>query len=285
MRLFKAKFYPYHTLMSQGQGIEAYPYLRYPNGDKRMYCVSPIHGRSYLIKHNDKGRYVISKGNGLSYTQLSLLNTKEMGDDTLGMLLREDAVRDYILGNEIAMLGIRTNKMEYVLELDHEIHLITDHVLKPVLLQYTVECPYRICDAPFMDAFLIWKQVKKWEAFNEQGVNDGYLIAANVLIRNLRTMHNNGILHNAIHCQNYTWALELLDFEISCSPKYPFDNVDDQRHVKDLFPREIIQTYEIINYIAGVLNEEIDYKKVDNMFLDYGFNLCAFDVNMEKTKL
>ena len=76
--------------------------------------------------------------------------------------------------------------------------------------------------------------------------------------------------------------MELLDFEISCSPKYPYDNVDDQRHVKDLFPREIIQTYEIINYIAGVLNEEIDYKKVDNMFLDYGFNLCAFDVNMGK---
>lgn len=169
--------------MSIGQDVEAYPYLRHPNGDKLMYCVSPIHGRSYLIKQNDKGRFVISKGNGLSYTQFSLLNTKEMGDDTWGILLRKDAIRDFTLGNEVASLGIKTNKMEYVLELDHEIQLTTGHVLKLVLLQYNVECPYRISDAPFMDASQIWKQVMKWGKNSDNRYEDAYLIAATVLIR------------------------------------------------------------------------------------------------------
>ncbi|MBQ8485433.1 MAG: hypothetical protein IJ534_04750 [Bacteroidaceae bacterium] len=276
MRLFKAKSYPYRTLMSIDQDVEAYPYLRHPNGDKRMYCVSPIHGRSYLIKQNDKGRFVISKGNGLSYTQFSLLNTKEMGDDTWGILLRKDAIRDFTLGNEVASLGIKTNKMEYVLELDHEIQLTTGHVLKPVLLQYNVECPYRISDAPFMDASQIWKQVMKWGKNSDNRYEDAYLIAATVLIRNLRILHDNEILHNAIHMQNYTWALELLDFELACSPSHPYDMADDQRHVKDLFHREIIQTYEIINYIACILQESIDFKKVDNLFKDFGFDLSIY---------
>ena len=104
------------------------------------------------------------------------------------------------------------------------------------------------------------------------------MIAANVLIRNLRIMHDNNILHNAIHEQNYTWALELLDFELACSPAHPYSSEDDIRHVKDLFPREILQTYVIINYIAAVLHEEIDFKKVDNLFAEYGFDIGQYEI-------
>ena len=106
------------------------------------------------------------------------------------------------------------------------------------------------------------------------------MIAANVLIHNLRILHDNNILHNAIHEQNYTWALELLDFELACSPNHPYTKEDDQRHAKDLFAREIIQTYVIINYIAGVLREEPDFKAIDSLFKEFGFDLKQYAVNI-----
>lgn len=104
------------------------------------------------------------------------------------------------------------------------------------------------------------------------------MIAANVLIRNLRVLHDHDILHNAISEQNYTWALELLDFELACSPAHPYTSEDDMRHVKDLFPREIMQTYVVINYIAGVLRENIDFVEIDKLFAEYGFDLKQYVV-------
>lgn len=240
-----------------------------------MYALSPLHGRSFVVGRLDNGRYVVSKGNGLSYTPYTFLNSREFGDDTWGLLLKQDAERDFLLGQEIASLGIKTNHMEYVIELQTELDLGNGTVLKPVLLQYDVECPYRICDAAFMSREQIEAEVEKWEAMNDRGYKERYLIAANVLVRNLRILHDHGILHNAIHEQNYTWALELLDFELACSPAHPYTSADDMRHVKDLFPREIIYTYVIINYIAGVLREPMDHRKVEQIFNDYGFDLAA----------
>ena len=243
-----------------------------------MYCLSPIHGRSFVVDRLDNGRYVVSKGNGLSYSQYSLLNTRQFGDDTLGLLLRKDAERDFMLGQEIEALGIKTNHMEYVLELQTEVTLPTGHTMKPVLLQYDVECPWRISDAPFMTHEQIREEVHKWEKLNDKGYEEDHIIAANVLIRNLRILHDKNILHNAIHEQNYTWALELLDFEIACSPVHPYSREDDRRHVKDLFPREILQTYVIINYIAAVLHEKINFQRVDNLFAEYGFDIKQYEI-------
>lgn len=267
------------SLLKKGETQERfYPYIRDYEGDLEMVCLSPHHGRSFVVDRMDNGRYIVSKGNGLSYTQQILLNTGEFGDDTLGLLLRKDAERDFIMGQEIESLGIKTNHMEYVLELEREIHLPNEHIIKPVLLQYDVECPYRICDAPFMTPKQIQSEVNKWERMNDKGVDQAYLIAANVLIRNLRILHDNEILHNAIHEQNYTWALELLDFELACSPAHPYERENDQRHVKSLFPREVLQTYVIINYIAGVLREDIDYAIVDALFAEYGFDIQRYAV-------
>ena len=246
-----------------------------------MYCPSPLHGRSYVVGRTDSGRFVISKGNGLSYTQHTFLHTGEFFDGTWGLLLRQDAERDFIMGQEIGALGIKTNHMEYVLELDMEITLPNGHKVKPCLLQYNVECPYRICDAAFMSQEEIRTEVAKWEKLNERGYEKAHLIAANVLIRNLRVLHDHDILHNAISEQNYTWALELLDFELACSPAHPYTKEDDMRHVKDLFPREILQTYVIINYIAGVLREEMDFAEVDALFAEYGFDLKQFVVSLK----
>ncbi len=273
---FPAKSVNYEVVCESATAGVAYPYLRHPNGDKNMVCISPLHGRSFIVDIKRDMRCVVSKGNGLSYTQYQWLNTHEMGDDTWGLLLKKDAIRDFNLGNEVASLGIKTNKMEYVLELDEKITLANGHQLKPFLLQYIVECPYRICDVPFMENKQIADEVNKWRNLNDRGYNSSHMIAANVLIRNLRIMHDHDILHNAIHSQNYTWALELLDFELACSPRYPYDSEDDRRHAKDYLPREIVQTYEIINYIAWCLRERIDYMVVDALFKDYGFDLSEY---------
>lgn len=281
MKVFFAD-YPYRILLSKEKcPIAHYPYLRNKNGDKEMYCLSPLHGRSFVVRKTDEGRYIISKGNGLGYSQFMLLDTGEFGNDTWGLLLRQDAERDFILGQEIEALGIKTNHMEYVLEIDAEIKLLNGHIVKPALLQYDVECPYRICDAAFMTNKQIMFEVSKWEQMNERGFTKAHMIAANVLIRNLRILHDHEILHNAIHEQNYTWALELLDFELACSPAHPYSSEDDMRHVKDLFPREILQTYVIINYIAGVLQEVIDFAEVDALFAEYGFDLKQFALTFE----
>lgn len=254
------------------------PYLRFIGGDKETLCPSPLHGRSYVVGRTDNGRYVVSKGNGLSYTQHTFLHTGEFYDGTWGLLLRQDAERDFVMGREIEALGIKTNHMEYVLELDMEVSLPNGHKVIPCLLQYDVECPYRICDAAFMSQEDIYAEVEKWGHMNERGYGKAHMIAANVLIRNLRILHDHDILHNALSEQNYTWALELLDFELACSPAHPYSSEDDMRHVKDLFPREILQTYVIINYIAGVLREDIDFAEVDALFAEYGFNLKQFVV-------
>lgn len=271
---------PYSLLFKSTREDITKPYLRSIDGDKEIRCPSPLHGRSYVVGRTTNDRYVISKGNGLCYTKHTFLHTGEFNDGTWGLLLRQDAERDFILGQEIEALSIKTNHMEYVLELDVEVELPNGHKIKPCLLQYDVECPYRICDAAFMTQEQIQTEVKKWEQYNDWGYKKKHMVAANVLIRNLRILHDHDILHNAISEQNYTWALELLDFELACSPAHPYTSEDDMRHVKDLFPREIIQTYVVINYIAGVLREEIDYAEVDALFAEYGFDLKKYVVKI-----
>lgn len=273
----KATKYDYHIICVSKNCERVYPLLRDSNGDETMFLISPHHGRSYVV-NSTENKYIVSKGNGLSYSQFRFLNTGEFGDDTWGLLLRKDAIRDFNLGQEISELGIKTNTMECVIELDFDVAFEDGHMMHPVLLQYSVESPYRICDSAYMPYTEIEKQVAKWKSPNADKLIKRHLIGADILIQNLRILHDNDILHNAIHPQNYTWALELLDFELACSPTYPYDAEDDQRHVKDLFAREIIQTYDIINHIAWSVGEEVDYKSIDNLFRYYGFNISSLSV-------
>lgn len=243
-----------------------------------MWSVSPSHGRSFVVGKTPQGRYIVSKGNGLSYTQYVFINTREFDNDTWGLLLLNDALRDYDLGCEIAALGIKTNRMEYVLQLQHNVQLSNGRTIQPTLLQYTVECPYRLTDATIANSKEIWKEVAKWEQYNTAGRNKSHLVAAEVLTNNLRTLHSNGVLHNAIQAQNYTWALELLDFELACSPKHPYQSEEDNRHVQDLFPREVMYTYQIITHIATVLCEDIDFAEIDDIFMEKEFDLSELKV-------
>ena len=79
--------------------------------------------------------------------------------------------------------------MEYVLELDLEIPLPNGHKVKPALLQYSVECPYRICDAAFMTQEQIQAEVSNWACINKRGYKKAHMIADNVLIHNLQVLY------------------------------------------------------------------------------------------------
>ncbi len=273
----RAKGYDYDIKRAGVPIGTPYPYIRDEAGDKEMWLVGPEHGRSYLVGRDPDGRFVISKGNGLSYTLYPFINTGEMGVDSWGLLLKKDAERDFQLGQEVSSFGIKTNRMQYVLEVDCPL-IVHGEELKPYLLQYSVECPYRITDAAFIPRNIIDEQVAKWPGKHEYH----YLDAADVLIKNLYTLHRNRVLHNAITPQNYTWALELLDFELASSPQIPYDREDYQRHVQVLMSREIIHTYQIIIYIAAVLGERRDDSALNDMFKSYGFDIKSYVIRRKR---
>lgn len=275
MRKIEAKEYSYNIIKQNGSCKHPpFPYFRDDNGDKCMYSVSPQHGRSYLIKKENE-HYIISKGNGFSYTAYNLLNTNEFSDHIWGLLLKEAAIRDFLIGGEIQSLGIKTNTMEYVLQLKKDLY-VHNTVIKPYLLQYTVESPYRLSDFPFMSLEQIRRETDKWEYFNYKKYPKKHLIAAEILIKNLHILHTRKILHNAIHLQNYTWALELLDFELARTPQYPYPNEEDEKLFPILYNREIIQTYEIIYNIATFLNEKVVDEDIESIFYEYDFNISQF---------
>ncbi len=277
---YKAKTCRYEILLDSGEYKTIYPYLRSENGNSRMFLVGPQHGRSYVVG-KDSARFVVSKGNGLSFSKYPLLNTGELGPDIWGLLLEEDARRDFLVCKDVERLGIKTNKMEYVIKLDEQlIQLGTDERINPVLLQYSVECPYRIADAAVMTKEQIMCEVKRWRFPNGNIPESGqyYMAAAEILVRNLRLMHDNKVLHNAISIQNYTWALELLDFELASSPGYPYTKQDYLRHIPMLMPREIVHTYQVIVEIAACLQEKVDFRLVDSTFGQYGFDLGKYAV-------
>lgn len=278
MKLYPASKYKFSVIV-QKDTKQFYPVLYTKTGKEFILSPSPLHGRSFIVKQYDNGRYVVTKGNGLCYSEYPFLYTPEMPSDVWGLLLKEDALRDYYCCQDVQALGIKTNQMECVLELDYPIYIAqTDTTIKPCILQYNAESPYRICDAPFMERLQIENEVAKWQQYNNKGYSQNHMIAAEVLISNLRTMHDHEVLHNAIHEQNYTWALELLDFELCRTPQHPYEKADYERHAPSLYSREVIQTYVIINYIAGVLKEEVNYADIDALFAEYRFDLSKFSV-------
>ena len=275
---YSAQEVEYSILYKNPTNVNPFPLLKCNTGNSTLYNICPAtHCRSFVISKTDD-RFIVSKGSGLSYTEWTFLNTGEFGDDTLGLLLKQDALRDFHIGNEIASLGIRTNRMEYVLELNTRVTLPNGNAIKPILLQYDVACPYRIADARFMSEEMIRSEVNKWEKANTRHHKKKHMVAAEILVHNLRVLHDHGILHNAIHSGNYTWALELLDFELAHTPSYPYEQDDYKRHVPCLMPREILQTYNVIIEIASILNESINYKEIDNLFTRYDYNLERFIV-------
>ena len=113
MQQLRSKDYNYQVILSNNNSTTCYPLFR-GKGDIVILNPSPLHGRSYVVGRLNDNRFVVSKGNGLCYSHYSLLHTGECFDDTWGLLLRQDAERDFFMGQEIEALGIKTNHMEYV---------------------------------------------------------------------------------------------------------------------------------------------------------------------------
>lgn len=277
MKNFKAERVYYNIEFLSDDKNTVYPLVRDEYGQHIIQCVSPLHGRSFLLGMN-KGRWVVGKGNGLSYTTHPFVITSPINGETWGGLSLDNAVRDFNICNEVSSLGIKTNQMEYVLSLDGNI-LQNGESCKAGLLQYSVECPYRISDYGFIPQQMLNDTVTKWKGRYSQK----HLQAADILVRNLRILHENNIMHNALHPQNYSWALELLDFEASRTDKYPYDNPDYEAYVPMLIKIEVVQTYETINHIAWCLGEEPDYHTIDFIFNENGFEINDLQVIGQNT--
>ncbi|HZK09307.1 MAG TPA: hypothetical protein VFC92_14070 [Bacteroidales bacterium] len=243
--------------------------------DLELISPSPIHGRSIITHFNKKtNRYTITKGNGLTYFPYGFVNTKELDYNVWGYLNKQDATRDYLSGIYINELGIKTNLMEAVFSiLPQKVKTFgKEQVLKPYILQYSVLCPYRIHDLPFISKKTQDYYVNQWQNFTQENYNDFHCIAADIMLGNIKIMHSNNVLHNAIHGQNYTLSLELLDFELARTPITPYLREEDEERYTILFNREIIQTLEIVNYIAFFLKERINIKTLKNIFNKYGYD-------------
>jgi len=282
MKHFSADITPYRIALSDASAPEIFPYVRAAHGPYGMYCISPIHGRSFVLKHTAPNCWVVGKGNGLSYTQYRFLRNSLVFSDTWGGLTLEKAQRDFLIGQEVQQLGIKTNSMQYVLELDW-ITPQNGEEKTAALLQYTVECPYRLSDFGFIPNDMLRQCVSKWQC--KKNYERKSLVAADILVSNLRILHDHDVMHNALHTQNYTWALELLDFEAARTNNHPYESAEYESFVPQLKDCEILQTYEVINYIIWCLQEQVDFSEIDQIFSDYGFDLRNYSLDAHNIDL
>lgn len=235
---------------------------------------SPLHGRSIIANFDiDSNRYTITKGNGLTYFPYGFIATEELENYAWGYLRKEDAIRDYLSGDFVRGLGIICNKMEAVFTLEPQTIQFSNkaYEVKPTILQYNVICPYRISDIPFLSKEIVLSYINNWPKLFEIKYSEIHCNAAEVLLKNIKTMHRNEVLHNAIHSQNYTLSLELLDFELSRTPLTPYESEADEKLYKKLQKREIIQSLEIVNQLAFYFKESINNKLLRQIMIKNGF--------------
>lgn len=263
------------TVLQSKENIKYFSLVTFEE-ETKLKCISPspLHGRSLIANYNfDSNRYIIIKGSGLTYFPFGFISTKELEDYAWGYLRTEDAIRDYKSGNYINSIGILTNKMEAVFTLEQEIIRLSNSVsnIEPTILQYSVICPYRIADIPFLSKELVDYFINSWSNVFEINYREVHCNVAEVLLNNIRMLHENNVLHNAIHIQNYSLSLELLDFELSRTPVTPYENENDEKSYKKLQKREIIQSLEIVNQIAFYFKENINSKILRQIMIKNGF--------------
>jgi hypothetical protein len=252
-----------------------YPYIHSNNTfDIEFIVPTPLHGRSVIVDFNEESnRYVVTKGNGLTYFPFGFIKTGELNDYAWGFLRKEDAIRDYNGCIYVNALGISTNIMEAVYTLAHIKIKESNNLIKinPTILQYNVECPYRLADIPFLSKELVLYYLKNWKKKYSFKYNKYYCYLAEVLIKNIRILHENDVLHNSIHYHNYSLALELLDFELTRTPMTPYSKTEDEVIYIKLMNREVIHSLEIINQFACLIGESIDYEIIKKIMIKNGF--------------
>lgn len=265
------------VIKSSKSYLKAYPFItteKCNEGTFTQRIASPNHGRSLIADYNeDTKRYVITKGNGLTYFPYGFISTQEFENGAWGYLRREDALRDFMCGEFVSDLNILTNQMEAVYTLEEHGIRFSNHVekIEPTILQYNVLCPYRIADIPFLSKELVFTFINSWGDLFQNIHQEKHCTAAEVLIKNINVMHKNYVLHNAIHSQNYTLSLELLDFELSRTPLTPYDSENDELCYKKLQKRELIQSLEIIAQIAYYFKENVNNNVLRQIMIRNGY--------------
>lgn len=266
---------PIDLIIYNPKSSNLYPYIIVDEKTKiSCFKSSPQHGRSIIVDFNpSQDSFIITKGNGLTYFPFGFVSTQEIEDYAWGYLRKQDAIRDFMSGEYINSLGILTNNMEAVFSLRDQTIRFPDHLSKieATILQYNVICPFRISDIPFLSRELILSFVNRWPELHENIHSEKHCTAAEVLLRNIRLFNENDVLHNAIHSQNYTLSLELLDFELARTPITPYDNKIDEENYKKLQKREVIQSLEIVNQIAFFFKEKINNKVLQEIMIKNGF--------------
>lgn len=264
------------TVIFDNACSQKYPlFVSKEKGSHNCIAPSPLHGRSLVVNFDSNtNRYIITKGNGLTYFPYGFVSTEELDSYAWGLLRKEDAIRDFQGSNFVSSLGITTNKMEALFTLEKQPIRFLDKLefIEPNILQYSVQSPYRIADIPFLKPQTIKKHIDEWYLLSEHKHQTLHCLAAEILLKNIKIMHDNNVLHNAIHSQNYTLALELLDFELTRTPKTPYQNKKDEATFSTLQKREVIQSLEIVNHIAFYFKEIIDSKTLNDLMCQYGYD-------------
>lgn len=262
------------VLKTVNVNAELFP-LIVSNRKKHMVGIAPtpMHGRSVVVSHDRQSqRYIAIKGCGLTYSPYTFVSTGEFNDHVWGATKKQAALREYVAGRFISDLGIRTNQMQAVFELE-ESEMITmqgKRRIRPTIVQYSVESPYRIGDIPFLDRKQVMNCIDRWSSYKVDYPTTAHLVAAEILFGAIRQMHSSNVLHNAIDQHNLTLALELLDFEMSSTPNMPYPR-KDQRDVARLMPREVMHAFEIVSFIAFYLREKTNDKKLLQLMEKNGF--------------
>ncbi len=275
LELIRCKHSKVESIIHENNSGFKYPYIVSKiEGTINCYLSSPLHGRSIIVDFNTKSnRFTVTKGNGLTYFPFGFISTGELENNAWGFLSLNDGIRDYKSCEYVNGLGIKTNIMDAIYSLSSE-NLIFDNkieYIKPNILQYSVECPYRIADIPFLSKKTINQYISKWYKKFNSNHDKLHCIATDVLLKNIRTMHDNKVLHNAIHSQNYSLSLELLDFELSRTPITPYESVADETFFLELQKREVIQSLEIVNQLCYFLKEKIEIKEINKIMGKYGY--------------
>ncbi len=258
--------------------IKLFPFLKTRNNNGiEKKTASPLHGRSLIANYNKiKKTYTIIKGCGLTYYPYGFIDTEEFDDHIWGFITKEAALRDFNCGNFIRELGVSTNFQQAIYELE-TIPLLRFNnpvtSINPIILQYTVNCPFRLADIPYMSKNKVYNFVGNWKKIFKSKHGKLHCIAAEVMLRNIRIMHENETLHNSISIQNYTLLLELVDFETSRTPQTNYSSIENEINWRFLKKREVIQTLEIVNYLAFIFKENIEVKKLNNLMKINGFEI------------
>lgn len=72
---YAAQEVEYSILYKNQTDVKLFPLLKSNTGSTPLYNIGPTHFRSFVFSKIDNHGFIVSEGNGLSYTEWTFLNT------------------------------------------------------------------------------------------------------------------------------------------------------------------------------------------------------------------